>query len=285
MFGTLVVCLPSKHEGGDLVLKHRDTTKVFKTSEAQPSMACWFSDVSHEVLPVTSGIRWVLTYNLAISQPLNRLSAALNAALSAPALDGVQKALSAWLDSRDGDSGDGDTDHLYSLLDHTYTEANLSLSALKGADVYRMQYLKEACDKQNVSLFFGLLEKEVQGGCEDVYDDPYYRRRGWGYDDDDDDDEEDEDGDSFTSGRDIDGDEEDEDWHPFVDIIDTQITIKRLITADGHTVRQDLILSEGELEERLIQHHVNPFQKAEREETDYSGFTGNEASVKPTLCL
>lgn len=44
MFGALVICLPSEHQGGDLVVKQRDVTKTFKTSEVQPSMACWFSD-------------------------------------------------------------------------------------------------------------------------------------------------------------------------------------------------------------------------------------------------
>lgn len=54
MFGTMVVCLPSAHEGGDLVLRHGDITKTFKSSEMQPSAFCWFSDVSHEVLPGAS---------------------------------------------------------------------------------------------------------------------------------------------------------------------------------------------------------------------------------------
>ncbi|KAM7187630.1 hypothetical protein V8F33_011097 [Rhypophila sp. PSN 637] len=67
VFGTFIMCLPSVHQGGDLVLKHRSNTKVFKTSHTRPSWACWFSDVSHEVLPVESGLRIVLTYDLLIS--------------------------------------------------------------------------------------------------------------------------------------------------------------------------------------------------------------------------
>ncbi|KAK4449744.1 hypothetical protein QBC34DRAFT_494211 [Podospora aff. communis PSN243] len=89
MFGTLVVCLPSKHEGGDLVIKHRNDTKTFKTSESQPSAACWFSDVTHEVLPVISGIRCVLTFNLAVSQSSERPSAGIND----PETDGVRRAM------------------------------------------------------------------------------------------------------------------------------------------------------------------------------------------------
>ena len=55
MFGTLVVSLPSAHQGGDLVLKHCGEKKVFKTSEWAQSFACWYSDVSHEVLRATAG--------------------------------------------------------------------------------------------------------------------------------------------------------------------------------------------------------------------------------------
>ncbi|KAK0724939.1 hypothetical protein B0H67DRAFT_451881, partial [Lasiosphaeris hirsuta] len=57
--------LPSSHEGGGLVVKHRLEEDVFKTSGTQPSFACWYSDVSHEVLPVTFSCRWVLTSNIA----------------------------------------------------------------------------------------------------------------------------------------------------------------------------------------------------------------------------
>ncbi|KAK0708876.1 hypothetical protein B0T21DRAFT_247800, partial [Apiosordaria backusii] len=66
MFGTLVICLPSPHEGGDVVVTHCGQRRVFKTSEFEQSFICWYSDVTHEVVPVTLGYRWVLTYNLAI---------------------------------------------------------------------------------------------------------------------------------------------------------------------------------------------------------------------------
>ncbi|KAK0724019.1 hypothetical protein B0T21DRAFT_395412 [Apiosordaria backusii] len=274
MFGTLVICLPSEHQGGDLVVKHRDVTKIFKTSETQPSMACWFSDVTHEVLPVASGIRWVLTYNLAISPQVHHPSAAINT----PELDGLRDALRAWLESRGRNDSDNEPDHLYYLLDHTYTKANLSLHSLKGADLNRMQCLKDICDSQNVSLWLGVIEKEQRGGCEDVYDDPYdYRYGGWEEDSDadseDDSDDEDEDGGGGGGGR---GGTDDDDWHSFVDIIDTNVSITRLVTSNGRTLREDMTIAEGELEEKLIQDYEDPFGKAERREEDYPGFTGNE---------
>ena len=71
MFGSLVVVLPTVHEGGQLVLRHggKDWTIDFtdKFAGATESSVCFvafFSDIEHEVLPVTSGYRVTLTYNL-----------------------------------------------------------------------------------------------------------------------------------------------------------------------------------------------------------------------------
>ncbi|KAK4669911.1 uncharacterized protein QC763_0037360 [Podospora pseudopauciseta] len=60
------------HEEGAMFKAHtrhgenpRHTT-IYKTSEHKQSWAFWYSDVSHEVLPVHSGHHIVLTFNLAI---------------------------------------------------------------------------------------------------------------------------------------------------------------------------------------------------------------------------
>ncbi|KAK3379221.1 hypothetical protein B0T24DRAFT_545961 [Lasiosphaeria ovina] len=267
MFGTLVICLPSEHQGGDLVLKHRDVTKVFKTSETQPSMSCWYSDVSHEVFPVTSGRRWVLTYNLAISHPLhNRPSAALNA----PGYSEVRKALRAWLEFRGRNSSDSQPNNLYYLLDHTYTEANISLQGLKGVDRSRMQCLKDVCDDQYVTLLLGVLEKEEIGSCEATYD-PYDRGNYYGHRRsyfDDEGEDEDEDDDNSEGG--------DCDWHSFDDVFETDVSIKKLVNPAGHTLRSDFKIDMDNLEEQLIQNYEDPFETADCGERDYSGFTGNE---------
>lgn len=71
MFGSLVIVLPSTHEGGELVLHHGDQEWMFDSAQATrdargPSVgyAAFFSDVEHEVRMVTSGHRVTLTYNL-----------------------------------------------------------------------------------------------------------------------------------------------------------------------------------------------------------------------------
>ena len=66
MFGSLVVCLPSQFAGGALVTRHQGREVTFDWSSASSTThwAAFFSDVEHEVLPVTSGHRITLTYNL-----------------------------------------------------------------------------------------------------------------------------------------------------------------------------------------------------------------------------
>lgn len=71
MFGSLVLTFATAHEGGALVLRHAGTEVEHSTSDSsgfetpyQLFWATFFSDVEHEVLPVTSGHRVTLTYNL-----------------------------------------------------------------------------------------------------------------------------------------------------------------------------------------------------------------------------
>ena len=72
MFGSLVVCLPSEFTGGALVTRHQGHEVTFDWSSSTTThWAAFFSDVEHEVLPVTSGHRITLTYNLYYSAPMS----------------------------------------------------------------------------------------------------------------------------------------------------------------------------------------------------------------------
>ncbi|KAH9885109.1 hypothetical protein C8Q73DRAFT_718371 [Cubamyces lactineus] len=70
MFGSLVVILPTPHEGGELVLRHQDEEWTIDSADLlsghsdRIAFVTFFSDVEHEVLPVRSGHRITLTYNL-----------------------------------------------------------------------------------------------------------------------------------------------------------------------------------------------------------------------------
>ena len=74
MFGSLVVVFPTKHDGGALMFRHGDDEWMFDSSEmvkanVDPTVAytAFYSDIEHEVTPVTSGYRVTLTYNLHFS--------------------------------------------------------------------------------------------------------------------------------------------------------------------------------------------------------------------------
>lgn len=71
MFGSLVIVLPFTHKGGNLLLRHRGREFNFDGSallqdSSVPSVAyaAFFGDVEHEVLPVESGNRVTVTYNI-----------------------------------------------------------------------------------------------------------------------------------------------------------------------------------------------------------------------------
>jgi hypothetical protein len=108
MFGTLVVCLPSPHAGGELVLRHGTSsdashtvdwsfdkpaagTNVKKQSSGDIHQqlgslqwAAFYSDTEHEVMPVTEGYRVTLTYNLRAVSVASSASGAAAAKLPEP---------------------------------------------------------------------------------------------------------------------------------------------------------------------------------------------------------
>ncbi len=71
MFGSLVVSLPSQFTGGALVTRHQGHTMTFdwSSSPTTTQWAAFYGDVEHEILPVTSGHRFTLTYNLYLTLP------------------------------------------------------------------------------------------------------------------------------------------------------------------------------------------------------------------------
>ncbi|EJF57889.1 hypothetical protein DICSQDRAFT_182926 [Dichomitus squalens LYAD-421 SS1] len=77
MFGSLVIVFPPSHEGGALKLRaqgHKEgeirewtfDSSALLAQQTHPSIAyiAFFSDIEHEVMPVTSGHRVTITYNL-----------------------------------------------------------------------------------------------------------------------------------------------------------------------------------------------------------------------------
>ena len=76
MFATLVIVLPSLYTGGELVVRHRDREARLDLHGPEPSdvaFAAFYADCVHEVLPITSGCRLTLVYNLLLRTAKGRL--------------------------------------------------------------------------------------------------------------------------------------------------------------------------------------------------------------------
>ncbi|KAL4269136.1 iron/ascorbate-dependent oxidoreductase family protein [Pleurotus pulmonarius] len=75
MFGSLVLVLPISHKGGELLLRTKEEVWTYDSAailalQNEPSIGyvAFFGDIEHEVLPVESGHRITLTYNLFFAQ-------------------------------------------------------------------------------------------------------------------------------------------------------------------------------------------------------------------------
>ncbi|KAL0259096.1 hypothetical protein SLS55_006601 [Diplodia seriata] len=250
MFGTLVICLPSPHEGGDVHTSHAKHSKVLKSSDCTSSIMAWYSDVEHEVKEVTAGYRWVLTYNLIADGPIGSVSAAAN---SADRIE-LRRNLKAWKTELTFDPSY--RNRLVHLLSHRYTDASLQLSSLKGGDRKVANLLKESCDSVGFKLFLASFERMRFGQAEPNSSD-------------DDDDE-------YRYPYDEDWDEEEDEpparersQHFIEEELESSLKLTRVIELSGTEVAQDIdIKSEDVIQEDALDDYVLDHE-------DYEGYTGN----------
>jgi len=132
MFATLVIVLPSVSTGGELVVRHKGrevTLDLCCEDPSEAAFAAFYADCVHEVLPVTSGCRLALVYNL--------VRAGKGPLPVPPDYDTEQNAaaalLAAWAAGKQSPEDDSPEKLIYPL-EHAYTPAELAFDALKGAD-------------------------------------------------------------------------------------------------------------------------------------------------------
>ncbi|KAL8786274.1 MAG: hypothetical protein Q9213_002869 [Squamulea squamosa] len=146
MFAALVICLPSAHEGGEVIVKHQGKEVTVKSSDASEygqTHIAWYSDVIHEIRPVTAGYRLVLTYNLLRTQATCPSSAGIVMNERAH----ICKILTTWK-SRYGAQQPSMKKIAY-FLDHHYSTANLRFDRLKGHDRLLGRLIKDVCDAED----------------------------------------------------------------------------------------------------------------------------------------
>jgi hypothetical protein len=194
MFGTLVVTLPSAYCGGALRIRHAGREVTVDTNAADPSelsYVAFYADCEHEALPVREGNRVCLVYNL-----IQKRSKGRHRVLRVPEYESQITEAAAILD-RYLKATDAPPKIAW-LLDHQYSPAGLSFSALKGADAAKARVLMQAAARAQCAAHLGIIHIGESGAAEPD-DDYFYRSRRNRYRTYEDGDEEDSDEDaSFT---------------------------------------------------------------------------------------
>ncbi len=245
MFGTLVVALPSAHDGGRLLIRHagRETAVDLRGNDpGEVRYAAFYADCEHEVLPVISGHRVCLVYNL-VQRGARGAPAVPD---ERPAAEAAAHVLRPWAANKERPV------KLVYLLDHHYTQASLSFAALKGRDAALARVLLAAGGLADCAAHLGIVHIEESGWAE--YKGGYYgrgRSRYGRYSDDDNDDADESD---FEIGEVCDGRQYIDQWRDAND----QPAAFGEIPLDDHEV-----LPPGALENE------------EPDETHFSEATGN----------
>jgi hypothetical protein len=124
MFGTLVIELPAKHSGGELVVRFDGREEWISFMEAndryQLGYAAFYADCEHEIKPVLSGYRVSLVYNLIRKDE----GAAIHAEPEGASIETLTNIIREHQQEEDARP-------LIVLLGHQYTPENFSAASLK----------------------------------------------------------------------------------------------------------------------------------------------------------
>jgi hypothetical protein len=252
MIGTLVVTLPSAHTGGELVIKHGGQATAYRGSKSALSLVAFYSDCRHEVLPVKSGYRITLTYNLLLKGDTSGL---------VTGDDGCVRELARCLDehfttrvtSPYSRAGTDPPSRLVYLLDHEYTARGLSWSRLKGTDASRASLLRAAADKSGCETALALADIQETWSAHES--EPGYGYRGW---------------DDYAEDEESWEDEGDSAEYELQELIDSSVRLTRWMCTEG-TWSEDISLavSDAEVCATTRSADLQPYA------SEYEGYMGN----------
>jgi hypothetical protein len=250
MFATIIIVLPSLYTGGQVHVSHGTTSKIFDLAHSSAfttSLLTWYTDVMHEVKPLTSGYRLALSYNLIHTSP----------GIPRPNLPDMHSAVShlrhimhKWAKGA-YDGSDGNSDIIAYLLEHQYSHINLQAGALKGKDRHLVSNVRGVAEEEGFMVCLANLEYHIVGEADDCggYYSGYGRKRNRWYDDYSDDN---------TEVPDM-GEES-----------DRSLTVQNLVDLDGLSMMGgNLNISEDDLIPQ------NPFEDTEPDDKSYEGYMGN----------
>ena len=255
MFGTLVVTLPSTYRGGALRIRHAGREVTVDTNAADPSelsYVAFYADCEHEALPLREGNRICLVYNL-----IQKYSKGRHRILKAPVYESQISEAAAILD-RFLRAPDAPAKIAW-LLDHQYSPAGLSFSALKGADAAKARVLVHAAARAQCAVHLGIIHIGESGAAEPG-DDYFYRSGRNRYRNYQDGDEEDDDA-SFTVATVDDTWQYVDEWR---DADDGAVEFGRIPLAPGEVLPAGALDGEAPDEKRLTEASGNEGATYER---------------------
>jgi hypothetical protein len=164
MFGTLVVGLPSKHTGGELVVNFEGKEEVVNfavdSGDYKINYAAFYADCDHEIKPVTSGYRICLVYNLIQQKSGKKIQLE-------PQESYVEKLTELLIKQERPDN----TKPCIVLLGHQYTPENFSIEGLKLNDRPKADILLRAAQRAGLYGKMCLVTSYLTGMPEDDDDD------------------------------------------------------------------------------------------------------------------
>lgn len=178
MIGTLIVTLPSTFTGGTMVVEHHDEKVAFRGQGRKLDLLAFYADCHHEVQPVKSGYRVVLTFNLILAK-----GQASSPPLPSRKLDALEARVREFFQtppapSWRGATPEGPPDRLVYLLDHQYSQRGLGWSQLKNADAVRVAALGEAARRLDCEIVLALADVHESWSCDEADYAEYRWRRG-----------------------------------------------------------------------------------------------------------
>jgi hypothetical protein len=257
MVATLVIALPSAHEGGELVVRHEgqeETVDYSPQSRFQTQFAAFYTDCEHEIRPVTSGFRLALVYNLTLAKSKRTITAPSSREHIAAAA-GLLRRWSGQIEATAASSDDSTPSKLAVILDHRYSQAGLTRDALKGVDRARADVLFAAAREAGCDASLALVTYQESGSAEpsDDYGYGYSRGRRYG---------------RYSNEYDEDYDGSGE--HQMGELFDSSLTAEHFSDAEGNPLAFGQIpLNEDEIVSE------QPLNAGEPDQEDFEGYTGN----------
>ncbi|KDQ12005.1 hypothetical protein BOTBODRAFT_57070 [Botryobasidium botryosum FD-172 SS1] len=243
MFATMMIILPSPFTGGSAHLSHAGRATVIDfsgNSLSSTSVMAWYTDVTHEIKPITSGYRLALSYNLV--HTTDALRPSLHAADEA--LARLRHIFLSWKQVSSA------PEKILYLLDHKYSKASLRGSAMKGTDAHLASLLDSIARELGFEVGLALVECHVSGVPESDYGRSYRR----GYLDDDD-------------------EEEDVDDLMMDEVLEQEMSITNLVKLNGQLITASLDADEdGEFIPEELRETV---EEGTPDKQDYEGYQGN----------